>query len=69
MAKQLFENEQYPEASAKFRKAYELKPSWKILVSIGQCEATAKNRGGMNVVGDVAPPLPDIGAYEFQTMF
>jgi len=33
------------EALAEFRHAYELKPSWKILFNIGQCEATAGRYG------------------------
>ncbi|MBN2714277.1 MAG: tetratricopeptide repeat protein [Deltaproteobacteria bacterium] len=44
-AKQLFENEKYQEAASRFRAAYELKPSWKILYNIGQSEAAAKNHG------------------------
>ncbi|MBN2340653.1 MAG: tetratricopeptide repeat protein [Deltaproteobacteria bacterium] len=44
-AKQLFDQEEYARAADKFREAYELKPSWKILFNIGQCEAAAKNHG------------------------
>ncbi len=44
-AKILFEEEAYNEAADKFREAYRLKPSWKILFNIGQCEAAAKNHG------------------------
>ena len=44
-AKTLFEEEAYNEAADKFREAYRLKPSWKILFNIGQCEAAAKNHG------------------------
>ncbi|MBN2530772.1 MAG: tetratricopeptide repeat protein [Deltaproteobacteria bacterium] len=44
-AKNLFENEKYEDAASRFREAYALKPSWKILYNIGQCEAAAKNHG------------------------
>ena len=44
-AKILFDQEAYNEAADKFREAYRLKPSWKILFNIGQCEAAAKNHG------------------------
>ena len=41
----LFEQGNYVEAAGSFRKAYELKPNWKILYNIGQCEASAKRHG------------------------
>jgi len=42
---ELFEKGSYTEAAAAFRKAYELKPSWKIWFNIGQSEAAAKRYG------------------------
>ncbi|MBN2717064.1 MAG: tetratricopeptide repeat protein [Deltaproteobacteria bacterium] len=39
----LFEKEQYVDAAAQFRKAYDLRPNWKLLYNIGQCEAAARN--------------------------
>jgi tetratricopeptide (TPR) repeat protein len=41
----LFDGAQYLEAAAAFRQAYDLKPSWKLLYNIGQCEAAAKRYG------------------------
>jgi tetratricopeptide (TPR) repeat protein len=41
----LFEQGKYVKAAGSFRKAYELKPNWKILYNIGQCEAAAKRHG------------------------
>ncbi len=43
--KALFNEEKYDEAAAAFRKANELRPSWKMLFNIGQCEAAAKRHG------------------------
>jgi len=43
--KDLFKSEQYAEAAAKFREAYELKPTWKLFYNIGQSEAAAKRHG------------------------
>jgi Flp pilus assembly protein TadD len=37
-----FESGRFPEAADAFRKAYELKPIWKLLYNIGQSEAAAK---------------------------
>ena len=44
-AADLFEEKRFEDAAAAFRKAYELKPSWKILFNIGQCEAAAGRYG------------------------
>lgn len=41
----LFESDKYSEAAEAFRKAYEIKPVWKILFNIGQSEAAAKRYG------------------------
>jgi hypothetical protein len=41
----LFEQLKFQEASVAFRKAYELRPTWKIQYNIGQCEASAKRYG------------------------
>ncbi len=40
-----FTEERYEEAAQAFRKAYELKPSWKLFFNIGQSEAAAKRSG------------------------
>ena len=40
-----FFNERFMESADKFRKAYELKPAWRILYNIGQAEAAAKRYG------------------------
>jgi hypothetical protein len=42
---ELFNKENYQEAVVAFRKAYELKPSWRIQYNIGQCEAALKRYG------------------------
>ncbi|MBN2529477.1 MAG: tetratricopeptide repeat protein [Deltaproteobacteria bacterium] len=39
----LFEAEKFDEAAVEFRKAYEIKPNWKLLYNIGQCEAAARH--------------------------
>ncbi len=44
-AKQLYSQEKFPEAADAFRRAYELKPSWKLLYNIGQSEAAARRYG------------------------
>jgi hypothetical protein len=41
----LFAEQKYEAAVASFRKAYELKPTWKLLYNIGQCEAALKRFG------------------------
>ncbi len=41
----LFNAAQHEEAVAEFRKAYRLKPAWKILYNIGQCEAALTRYG------------------------
>ena len=41
----LFNSESYEEAAEAFRKAYELKPNWKLNYNIGQSEAAAKRLG------------------------
>ena len=41
----LFNKEKYQEAVEAFRKAYTLKPSWRIQYNIGQCEAALKRYG------------------------
>ncbi len=41
----LFEAGRFIEAAEAFRAAYRLKPNWKILYNIGQCEAAAKRFG------------------------
>ncbi len=40
-----FTGERYEEAADAFRKAHELKPSWKLFFNIGQSEAAAKRHG------------------------
>lgn len=40
-----FNSERYAEADEAFRQAYRLKPSWKLLYNIGQCEAALKRYG------------------------
>ena len=40
-----FTGERYEEAADAFRKAHELKPSWKLFFNIGQSEAAAKRPG------------------------
>ena len=42
---ELFKAEKFLEASTAFRKAYALRPSWKVYYNIGQCEAAAKRYG------------------------
>jgi hypothetical protein len=42
---ELFEEKRFEEAAEAFRAAYDLKPSWKILFNIGQCEAAAGRYG------------------------
>jgi tetratricopeptide (TPR) repeat protein len=44
-AKVLYNNGEYIKAAEKFREAYALKPTWKLLFNIGQCEAAAKRHG------------------------
>ncbi len=44
-AKKEYKKERYLEAARLFRKAYDLKPSWKLLYNIGQAEAAAKRYG------------------------
>jgi hypothetical protein len=41
----LADEERYSEAAAAFTRAYEKKPSWKILFNIGQCEAASGRYG------------------------
>jgi hypothetical protein len=41
----LFASGDYPEAAKAFRRAYEIKPSWRLLYNIGQSEAAAKRHG------------------------
>ena len=41
----LFEKQKYAEAAEKFRQAYEIRPNWKLLYNIGQCEAAARHYG------------------------
>jgi tetratricopeptide (TPR) repeat protein len=43
--KQAFSESRYDDASASFRRAFQLKPSWKIYFNIGQAEAAAKRYG------------------------
>jgi tetratricopeptide (TPR) repeat protein len=43
--RELFHAEQYAEASESFRRAYELKQSWKLFFNIAQCEAGARRYG------------------------
>jgi tetratricopeptide (TPR) repeat protein len=40
-----FDAGEYEPAAAKFREAYALNPSWKLLYNIGQCEAALKRHG------------------------
>jgi tetratricopeptide (TPR) repeat protein len=44
-AKALYNDGDYVNAAEKFREAYALKPTWKLLFNIGQCEAAAKRHG------------------------
>jgi hypothetical protein len=44
-AKQLYNQEKFLEAADTFRRAYELKPTWKLLYNIGQSEAAARRYG------------------------
>lgn len=44
-AKDAFEDGQYLEAARLFRKAYDAKPTWKLLYNMGQAEAAAKRYG------------------------
>ena len=41
----LYKENRFAEAGDEFRKAYQLRPSWKILFNIGQCSAAAKEYG------------------------
>ncbi|MBN2673405.1 MAG: tetratricopeptide repeat protein [Deltaproteobacteria bacterium] len=41
----LFSQKQYDEAAERFREAYALKATWKLLYNIGQAEAAAKRYG------------------------
>jgi tetratricopeptide (TPR) repeat protein len=41
----LFNAEKYEDAASAFRRAYELKPNWKLNYNIGQSEAAAKRLG------------------------
>jgi hypothetical protein len=41
----LFKKGNFEEAATKFEKAYELKPSWKLLYNIGQCAAALNEHG------------------------
>jgi tetratricopeptide (TPR) repeat protein len=41
----LFAAGDFPEAAKAFRRAYEIKPSWRLLYNIGQSEAAAKRHG------------------------
>jgi hypothetical protein len=41
----LFEKQKYVEAAEKFRQAYDIRPNWKLLYNIGQCEAAARHYG------------------------
>jgi tetratricopeptide (TPR) repeat protein len=43
--KRLYHDESFEAAAAAFRKAYELRPNWKILYNIGQSEAASKRYG------------------------
>lgn len=43
--KQAYQDGNYEEAAAAFREAYEIKPTWKVLYNIAQCEALAKRHG------------------------
>lgn len=47
---QLFQTEKYLEAAEMFRKAYDLKPNWKLLYNIGQSEAAGKRYGAAKEV-------------------
>ena len=42
---ELFEQQKFSEAAARFREAYEIRPNWKLLYNIGQCEAAARRYG------------------------
>ncbi len=42
---ELFKQSRYEEAAVAFRKAHQLRPTWKLLFNIGQCEAAAKRYG------------------------
>ena len=44
-ATQLYNQEKFPEAADAFRRAYELKPTWKLLYNIGQSETAARRYG------------------------
>ncbi len=41
----LFDQGKFAEAAQSFQKAYDLRPSWKILLNIGECSAAAKEYG------------------------
>ena len=43
---QLFQENRLADAGERFKKAYRILPSWKLLYNIGQCEAGIKNWGG-----------------------
>ncbi len=42
---ELFKQSRFEEAAVAFRKAHQLRPTWKLLFNIGQCEAAAKRYG------------------------
>ena len=42
---ELFKAGDFDNAAEEFRRAYELKPTWKLQFNIGQCEATSKRYG------------------------
>ncbi len=43
---QLFQQNRLADAGERFKEAYQMLPSWKLLYNIGQCEAGIKNWGG-----------------------
>jgi hypothetical protein len=43
--KQAYQDQDYDAAAAAFREAYAIKPTWKVLYNIAQCEALAKRHG------------------------
>jgi tetratricopeptide (TPR) repeat protein len=42
---ELFEQQKFSDAARRFRDAYEIRPNWKLLYNIGQCEAAARRYG------------------------
>ncbi len=42
---EFFRSEKYTEAASSFRRAYNIKPNWKILYNVGQSYAASKNHG------------------------